>query len=332
MKDERKYHEIQNDKDAGQARQARESDQEQAERKKNETNRLGGMERYGGVSETMIDILGQNPHFYRDQRLQPEEQLALEILHKVKVGQNEEGAPANARTRRLLLNQALAALQPVLSLALDPSVRKTLMSSYKKVQNGVTDLRAELKTAQLKEMHSGKSTLKAAAQKKLGATDAEVAENANLAWELVQLWKKRKKRGFRHNLAQNPVGNALAAIADKATAIATAAAATVRVGEKLSKEPKQEAGRELLVEWEQAGAELIEAVRQFVAMCDGDGGDAAALGAYRRALLPRFAPLAERFASLTSLQDALEAGSAILEEVLWCESNQDEIVAAEAEK
>lgn len=329
MKDERKYHEIQEEKEASKERQTRETAREAAERKRDEANTSAGVETYGAVSGTMIDILSQHPNFSRDERLGPEVLEALEIVHKVKVGQNEEGGPGNARARRLLLNQALSALQPILSLALDPKLRQSLMSSYRKVQQGVENLRAELKTAQLKEMHSGRSTLKTAT-KKLDAGDAEVSESANLAWELVQLWKKRKKQQFRHNLAENPVGHALAAIAEQAAAIAAAAAVTARVGEKLGKKQTAAAQKKLRAEWEQAGAELIAAVRLFLAMCDGDGGEPAELATYRRSLVPRFAPLAKRYARLTSVQEAVAAGTAILDATLLCEADQDELVAAEA--
>jgi len=332
MKDERKYREVQEEKEDAKERQARNSDEDAAERQKSEAKRHSAIERYDGVSGTLLNILSANPHFTRDERLTPPELLALEVVHKVKVGQNEEGTPANARTRRLLLNQALAALQPVLSLALAPRLKESLLNSYKQVQKGVTDLRSELKTAQLMEMHSGKSTLKAAAAKKLGADDAAVAESANLAADLIQLWKKRKKRRFRHNLNENPVGHALAAIADKATAIAEAAAVTARLGEKIGKQRKPEKQQALLAEWEQAGAALVEAVREFLAMCDPESGAEADVGTYPHSLLPRFAELVDDYANLTSLREALEAGSAILENAIWCESNQDEVVAAEAKK
>jgi len=332
MKDERKYREIQEEKEGSKEKQSREDEEEQTEEERRKAERHGALEHYDGVSNSLIDILSENPHFQPDERLSPEELIALDVVRNVKLGQNEEGAPANARTRRLLLNQALAALQPILSLALDPRLRETLHASYKKVQSGVKELREELKTAQLMEMHSGKGTLKPAKPQSPEAEAAAIADKANLAWELVQLWKKRKKRRFSHDLGKNPVGHALAAIAEKAAAIAEAAAMTARAGEKLAAERAADKRRELRDEWEQAAVALVDATQHFLDMCLPSASTPASVAAYPRTLLPRFQPTVARFAGLTSLEEALEAGPALLEAALRCEEEQDEIVKMEAEK
>jgi hypothetical protein len=128
------------------------------------------------------------------------------------------------------------------------------------------------------------------------------------------------------------VGHALAAIEERATAIAEAAALAARIGKKLAKEKKPPARKKLVAEWQQAGNALVEAVRDFLAMCDPAADEASDVGAYTRTLQARFAPLAERFADVGSLEIALEAGAEIVENALWAGSNQDEIVKAEAGK
>lgn len=332
MKDERKYHEIQDEKQDSKERQAREAEDELAEEEKREAEKQGVVEHYDGVCGSLLDILSENPHFHPDKRLAPEESLALEVIHKVKMGQDEQGAPASSRTRRLLLNQALAALQPILSVALDPRLKEALLSSYKKVQQGVKELRQELQTAKLMEMHSGKGTLKAAAPKSPEEEQAEIAEQANLAWELVQLWKKRKKRRFSHNVDENPVGHALAAIAEQAAAIAEAAAVVKRVADKLAKERNSDKRGALREEWLEATAGLVGNVQQLLDTCQPAATSQSSVAAYPRTLLPRFQPTAARFGGLTTLDEALQAGSEILEAALQCEQEQDEIVEAEAKK
>ncbi len=332
MKDERKYHEIQDEKQDSKERQAREDEEDLTEEEKTKAKKQGLVEHYDGVSGSLIDILSENPHFHPDKRLSPEEMIALDIVHRVKMGQDEQGAPASSRTRRLLLNQALAALQPVLSVALDPRLKESLLSSYKKVQQGVKELRQELQTAKLMEMHSGKGTLKAAKPKSPQEEQAEITEQANLAWELVQLWKKRKKRRFSHNLDANPVGNVLAAIVEKATAIAEAAAVAKRAGEKLDKERDSERRNALRSEWTDAAVGLVDAVQQFLDMCQPAPAGQSSIASYPNTLLPRFQATAARFGGLTTLEEALQAGAALLEAAIQCEDEQDEIVETEAKR
>ena len=307
----------------------------EAEDKQKANARQAMVERFNCVSHGMDKGLGANPHFQRDKHLSVAENRALELIWRVKIGKDGQGTPAAAMVRKQLLNTALATLQPVLSVALDPELKNQLLGSYNRVQNGVKALRQELATATLMEMHSGRSTSKAAAAVEQADGDDsredKLAKMGNLAYELAQLGKRKKKQRFPYDPDDNPVGVALAAIEEQTATIVALATRLARAADKLDKAESEASRKKLTKEIDALGEELIAAVLAILARCSPDYAGADSIAAYP-SLLAHFGPIADKYAELTTVDQALTASLEIVAAADACADDVDDIVAAEKPK
>ncbi len=306
---------------------------EEEEERKRSVVRQALVERFDGVAGAMKNELGQNPHYIPDPRLSVEENRALEIVYRVKLGQDEEGNKASARTRKLLLNHALATLQPVLSVALAPELQPSLQRSYHEVLDGIEELRDELASATRMQMHSGRSTLADSLVDQLDAekaAEAKLTQMGDLAWELVQLGKKRKRLRFSYDLTDHPIGHALAALDEQASNLIALSAKLARNAVKLAAAKADPERRErLTAERDRLGRELAEAVRELLASCRPDRTAADEVGGYR-SLRERFAGLVRQHGEVTEIEPALIAARAVVDTTDRCLTDIDELVAAES--
>jgi hypothetical protein len=279
---------------------------------------------YSSVQHCMDQIL-EEEKLEVDDNLPAPIKDALELLFQARTGTNERGTFKSALACKRDLNRALAILQPILSVALLPEQQQSLEKSYKQVQDEVGALKYSLTQRILKEAGAGKKRRK----KKLRTEDTDAAERSelgDLAWELAQLVRKRKREPVALDPVDHPIAAALDELGEIERGLGKLALSLGRVDAR-----KQLAGGddpELDDELANLTELLAEAVRDLAARC-AETDDPTRPGAYP-VLRDAFAELTEQAGALSDPKQIVGAARLAVDTIDGLLSDPDAVASAAA--
>lgn len=274
---------------------------------------------YGAVSAT----LGDRPSLVLDDpQLTTAEREAIRLLYQASSATNEMGTYASALQCKRWMNQALATLQPVVSVALEPELQQVLDDAYSDLQDKIGSLKIEIRSRIQKEAHKGRMR---GARKKKGDDDAAPAEGTNLgsiAWELAEAVKKRKRTKLPYDPAANPVIAALDAMQAEAIELG-------KLALEVSRADKARAGDAGDAAVDQAVEALRSRLVAFLARCGEGQTEPSAPGAHP-VLAARFAGLVARAAGEPGATELLGLAADTVAEIHACLDDVDDIVTEAA--
>ena len=280
---------------------------------------------YESVVASMERILGQDSVLEVANTLPVGLQDALQRLHLAKVGLNEKGEAAAGASRKQLMNQALAILQPVLSLAQAEELQVNL-EGYQRVQEGAVQLRHEIVQRIGVEAHPGRPLGPIQPSGRL--SEQQLADIGALAWQLARSLKpsKKGKKKVEPTDDDNPIVGVLMSMHRVAEYLAELASTISKLHNQYDKASDQVRKEQLRKKLMAALEELAGAVSGFVQTCLASS-ESDHPGAYAT-LRERFSSVSSEYAAV-SAANAVQAASAVGAVLQSCFDDEDAILAAE---